>query len=96
LKNVPFVLVAGSHSGAKLDFTPNDTYTKIYKTQGQQAQVHVIKIPKSVVGYVEVGKYMISETVDHMPMVCFCSVLGTPLCEHNLVLFPAFFSQFQL
>ena len=31
--------------------------------------MNVIKVPKSTVGFVTVGKYSISETVDHMPLL---------------------------
>jgi hypothetical protein len=69
LKNSPFVLIAAATSGAKVEFVPNETFTKMYTTKAQKAKVKVIKIPKSTVGFVTAGKYKITETIDHMPLV---------------------------
>lgn len=66
LKNAPFILIAAGTSGAKLDFMPNETFTEM---NGQKTNVNVIKIPKSTIGFVTAGKYKITETIDHMPLV---------------------------
>jgi hypothetical protein len=70
LKNAPFILVGSSPSGAIVEFTPNKTFSKSYTTRGPKSKVNVIKIPKSTVGFVTIGKYKFTETVDHMPLVC--------------------------
>jgi hypothetical protein len=54
-----------------VSFTGDETYTKIYSSQGQAAQVNVIKVPKSAIGFVTVGKFNTTEKVTHMPMVSF-------------------------
>lgn len=69
LKNSPFILVASNPFGSELTFNANTTYVKSYSSQGSTAQVNVIKIPKSMVGFVTAGKYELTEKVIHMPMV---------------------------
>ena len=69
LKNAPWILYAGSQSTTDVDFTPNDTFAKTYASESKQSKINVIKIPKSTVGFVSVGKYKLSETVNHMPLV---------------------------
>ena len=69
LKNSPFILVASSPFGPEMTFHANSTYAKSYSSQGQKAQVNVMKIPKGMVGFVTAGKYQLKEKVTHMPMV---------------------------
>lgn len=69
LKNSPFILVASSPTGIKVNFTPNETFAKSYASKGESNQVNVIKIPKSMVGFVTVGKFKFGEEVNHMPML---------------------------
>lgn len=71
LKNAPFILVAESGMGQTVKFKAIDEYAKKYPSKGEAAQVTIIKIPKSVVGFVDVGSYELREQVAHMPMVCF-------------------------
>lgn len=76
LKNSPFILAATSTSGSDVNFTANEEYAKSYSSPGQ-AQVNVVKIPKSAVGFVPVGSFDATEKVAHMPMVRFtvCTLL---------------------
>lgn len=69
LKNSPFILVASSSSGAKVGFSPNDTFAKSYASKGEATQVNVISVPKSAVGFVTAGRYKFGERVNHMPML---------------------------
>ena len=69
LRNSPFILVGSSESGEEINFMANGEYAKTYSSQGQATQVNVIKIPKSEVGFVPLGKFATAEKVAHMPMV---------------------------
>jgi hypothetical protein len=95
LRNSPFILDSSSPSGSDVDFTADETYAKMYSSQGQAAQVNVIKVPKSAIGYVTVGKFKTTEKVTHMPMVSFKlgSVFATLICGQlvpNLFCRPSF------
>jgi hypothetical protein len=56
-----------------IEFIPNETYTKTYPTIGNGnkngSKVDVVRIPKDIVGFVNIGKYHFTETVEHMPLV---------------------------
>jgi len=78
LKNAPFILLCTCASGAPVKFTPSDTFAKSYATKGGKSNVNVIKIPKSTLGFVKVGKYMLKERVSHMPLV---RALDSPSCK---------------
>lgn len=56
-----------------IDFIPNEDYTKTYLTKGTDSnrgnKVAVVRIPKEVVAFVNIGKYHATETVKHMPLV---------------------------
>lgn len=69
LKNSPFIMVATSPLGSAIIFLANDEYVKTYPSTGQSAPVHVIKIPKANVGFIEAGHYQVNERVPHMPML---------------------------
>ena len=69
MKNSPFILAASSAEGGTISFIPNDTFAKSYAKKGANDRINVIKIPKSLVGFVTVGKYKLSEDINHMPMV---------------------------
>jgi hypothetical protein len=69
LKNSPWILLGTTKDGNNIDVVSNVSYTKKYETRGEQSKVIVIKIPKSIVGFVPVGSYHFKETIDHMPLV---------------------------
>ena len=71
LKNSPCILVASSASGSAVTFLANEEYVKAYHSTGQAPPVNVLKIPKTVVGFIEAGRYQVNERVPHMPMVRF-------------------------
>ena len=70
IKNSPFIFQGSINSGA-VDIIPNETFTKTYETRGDHKKVNVIRIPKSTVDYVPIGRYAFTETIDHMPLVSF-------------------------
>ena len=69
LKNSPWILVASSPSGSTVTFLANEDYVKTYPSTGQAPPVNVLKIPKTVVGFIEAGHYQVTEKMPHMPMV---------------------------
>lgn len=75
IKNAPFILVAKSTTGAQITFKPTEEYAMTYPGTGQTPQVNVIKIPKSVFEFVDVGSYQLTEKVAHLPLVCVCARL---------------------
>lgn len=56
-----------------LEFIGNEKYTKDFQSaknnSGNQKMDHVVKIPKDIVSFVNVGSYTSSCRVDHMPLV---------------------------
>ena len=72
LKNVPFFLITSTGNQSDVDFTPNDTYAKKCASAGNDSSrigTNVVKIPKDILGFVTVGKYRISQSMEHMPLV---------------------------
>jgi hypothetical protein len=67
-QNAPFMLVGTGQNGSKMTFTPNDQFSKVYATK-DGSKVNVVKIPKSVIGFVPIGQYTMRETIAHMPLV---------------------------
>lgn len=75
LRSIPFTLIGKDVSGVAVDFIPNNGHAKVYKSKDQTKKVTVIKIPKNTVGFVNVGKYKVKETINHFPLVrivCVC------------------------
>jgi hypothetical protein len=68
LKNAPFVLIGTGQAGSNLTFTPNESYSKVYSTKDGN-KMNVVKVPKTVIGYVPIGTYSMTETIAHMPLV---------------------------
>jgi hypothetical protein len=66
------MLVVGSAEGTNVAFKPTEDYAKTYPSKGQSAQVHVIKIPKEVFGFADVGSYQLTEQLPYLPMVRSC------------------------
>ena len=75
LKNIPFFLIVSTDNqkAVAVDFIPNKAYTKkyIYPEDGTKSRIdmNVVNIPKEILGFVKVGKYRISQSMEHMPLV---------------------------
>ena len=72
LKNIPFFLISSTDNRKHVDFIPNNAYAKKYiHPEGKKARTekNVVKIPKDIQGFVKVGKYHISQSMEHMPLV---------------------------
>ena len=78
MQNSPFIIVGTGQPGTQLTYKPNPTYSKAYgggdkkKNDGSalsSSPINVVKIPKNVIGFVNVGSYTMAEDVDHMPLV---------------------------
>mmetsp|Transcript_935 Transcript_935/g.1998 ORF Transcript_935/g.1998 Transcript_935/m.1998 type:complete len:319 (-) Transcript_935:395-1351(-) len=72
LKNIPFFLVSSATNETSIDFTPNDTYTKVPgEPNGEKPKVdaNIVTIPKEILGFVKVGTYRISQSMEHMPLL---------------------------
>jgi len=76
IKNAPFVLVIGSSSGSNVSFKATDEYAKTYPSTTPSAQMGLVKIPKSVVDFVDTGSYQLVEPISHLPMVRKLQVLS--------------------
>mmetsp|Transcript_24485 Transcript_24485/g.24731 ORF Transcript_24485/g.24731 Transcript_24485/m.24731 type:complete len:247 (-) Transcript_24485:1080-1820(-) len=71
LKNVPFYLISSTDNQIAIDFSPNDKFTKIFIPDGKihGIEKNVVKIPKEILGFMTIGKYRISQSMAHMPLV---------------------------
>ncbi|KAG7359801.1 adaptor complex medium subunit family protein [Nitzschia inconspicua] len=71
LKNAPFTLQSSAGDGSNnIEFTGNKLYTKTsLSKEGDKRMVHVVKIPKEIVGFVTVGTYTSSCKIEHMPLL---------------------------
>mmetsp|Transcript_3027 Transcript_3027/g.3602 ORF Transcript_3027/g.3602 Transcript_3027/m.3602 type:complete len:382 (+) Transcript_3027:183-1328(+) len=71
LKNVPFYLISSTDNQIAIDFSPNDKFTKIFIPDGKihGIEKNVVKIPKEILGFMTIGKYRISQSMAHMPLL---------------------------
>jgi len=71
LKNIPFYLIPSTDNQKVVNFTPNDTYTKKYisEAKSEKLERNIVRIPKDILGFVTVGKYRISQSMEHMPLL---------------------------
>jgi hypothetical protein len=46
-----------------IEFIPNDEYSK------KDAGINIVTIPKETLEFVNVGKYRVSQSMEHMPLV---------------------------
>lgn len=70
IKNAPFIFMGSVKARDEpVDIIPNETYTKTYETRGDTKTVNVIRIPKTAVEYVPIGRYAFTETIEHMPLL---------------------------
>eukprot|EP00536_Pseudo-nitzschia_multiseries_P006514 jgi/Psemu1/324368/estExt_fgenesh1_pg.C_1390018 len=74
LKNIPFFLESSIEPTNETGFvfTPNDTYAKaLGEPEGEKRKIHttVVTIPKEILGFVKVGTYRMSQSMEHMPLL---------------------------
>ena len=72
MKNIPFFLVSSNDSHKALDFISNNTYAKKFHDPDDEKNgitTNVVNVPKEVLGFVTVGKYRLSQSMEHMPLV---------------------------
>mmetsp|Transcript_17075 Transcript_17075/g.39005 ORF Transcript_17075/g.39005 Transcript_17075/m.39005 type:complete len:338 (+) Transcript_17075:97-1110(+) len=72
MKNIPFFLVSSNDSHKALDFISNNTYAKKFHDPDDEKNgitTNVVNVPKEVLGFVTVGKYRLSQSMEHMPLL---------------------------
>ena len=74
MKNIPFFIIPSAEDNELTDFTPNKTYAKTYTDEnGRIPKLHthtsIVNVPKETLGFVKVGTYRVSQSIDHMPLV---------------------------
>jgi hypothetical protein len=70
-----------------VEFMPNDTYSKknLYAiARKSRADINIVNIPKETLGFVNVGKYRISQSMEHMPLVrnIGINLISRPFVRH--------------
>lgn len=63
LKNIPFSLMSSTGDKTAIEFIPNDEYSK------KDAGINIVTIPKETLEFVNVGKYRVSQSMEHMPLL---------------------------
>lgn len=78
-KNVPFDVASITDNNKAVDFIPNDVYTTkcVSGTNNPGTEKSFIKIPKDIIGFVTVGTYRISQSMQHMPLLLEQKVVRT-------------------
>jgi len=72
LKNIPFFLLLSAEDQNAVEFLPNDSYArKILDANAEKsiADINIVNIPKETLEFVNVGKYRISQSMEHMPLL---------------------------
>lgn len=72
LKNIPFFLLSSTDSQKAVEFMPNHTYAKKFLDANaikSRADINIVNIPKETFGFVNIGNYRISQSMEHMPLL---------------------------
>lgn len=72
LKNVPFFLLSSTDNQKDVEFLPNKNCAKSVLDSDDtkpRANISIVEIPKETLGFVNVGNYRISQSLDHMPLM---------------------------
>lgn len=72
LKNVPFFLISSTDNQKAVEFLPNKKYAKKLldgNDAKSRSNISIVDIPKETLGFVNVGNYRISQSLDHMPLM---------------------------
>ena len=70
-----------------VEFLPNDFYARKIvdaNAKNSRADINIVNIPKETLGFVNVGKYRISQSMEHMPLVRNIEIvlISRPLVRH--------------
>lgn len=72
LKNIPFFLIPSTKNDESIEFTPNKPYAKKNSDKNGQeskANIYIVNVPKETLGFVNVGTYRVTQSMEHLPLL---------------------------
>mmetsp|Transcript_5053 Transcript_5053/g.12916 ORF Transcript_5053/g.12916 Transcript_5053/m.12916 type:complete len:326 (+) Transcript_5053:127-1104(+) len=71
-KNIPFFIIPSADDSEFIDFKPNKKYANKFTDENgriSKANISIVNIPKETFGFVDIGCYRVSQSMEHMPLL---------------------------